>query len=122
MQAGAICRCNNLIALLERQSQWFLDQNMLSLFHRFNCLTRVKSMGRRDVDGLNRLIPARIMNDPASPSPAIPSRIGGCAAWAVVSMFMKPCATPVDLEQRAERAVEEHEVIESYGASRQPPI
>jgi hypothetical protein len=26
------------------------------------------------------------------------------------------------LEQRAKRAVEEHEVVESYGASRQPPI
>jgi hypothetical protein len=61
MQAGTICRCNNLIALLKRQSQWLLDEDMLSLFHRFNGLTWVKSMGRRDVDGLNRLIPAQIM-------------------------------------------------------------
>src|SRR5215469_15738374 len=61
MQAGAICRCNNLIALLKRQSQWFLDQNMLSLFHRFNRLSRVKSMRRRDVDSLDRRIAAQIV-------------------------------------------------------------
>src|SRR5262249_58415797 len=60
-QAGTISRRNNLIALPKRQSQWLLDQNMLSLFHRFNRLARVKSMRRRDVDGLNRLIPAQIM-------------------------------------------------------------
>jgi hypothetical protein len=61
MQAGTICRCNNLIAFLKRQSQWLLDENVLTLFHRFSRLTRVKSMRRRDVDGLNRRIPAQIM-------------------------------------------------------------
>src|SRR5262245_38295481 len=32
---------------------------MLSLFHRFNCLTRVKSMRRRDVDSLDKRIHAQ---------------------------------------------------------------
>src|SRR6516164_5675907 len=61
MQPSTICRCNYVIALLERQSQWLLDQNVLSLFHCFNRLARVKSMRRRDVDGLNGRIPAQFM-------------------------------------------------------------
>jgi hypothetical protein len=61
MQAATICRRNNLIAFLKRQSQRFLDENVLALLYRFNCLTRVESMRRRDVDGLNRRIPAQIM-------------------------------------------------------------
>src|SRR5215813_7601713 len=61
MQPGTICRCNYVIALLERQSQWLLDQNVLTLFHRFNRLARVKSMGRRDVDRFNRRVAAQFM-------------------------------------------------------------
>src|SRR5712691_8573948 len=61
MQAGTICRRNDLIAFLKRQSQRLLNQNMLALLHRFNRLTRVKAMRRRDVDGLNRQVPTQIM-------------------------------------------------------------
>jgi hypothetical protein len=61
VQAGTICRRNDLITFLKRQSQWLLDQSMLTVSHRFNRLTRVKSMRRRDVDGLNRRIPTQIM-------------------------------------------------------------
>jgi hypothetical protein len=61
MQASAIFRCNHLIAFLNRQSQWLLDQDMLTLSHRFNRLTRMKPMRRRDVDSLNRGIPAQSM-------------------------------------------------------------
>ena len=53
MQAGTICRRNDLIAFLKRQSQRLLDQNVLALLHRLNRLTRVKAMRRRDVDGLD---------------------------------------------------------------------
>src|SRR5262249_16983414 len=61
MQAGAVCRRNNLIAFLERHRQRLLDQNMLAVFHRFDRLTRVESMRRRDVDGVDGPIPTQIM-------------------------------------------------------------
>src|SRR5262249_33720441 len=61
MQAGTVCPRNNFIAFLERESQRLLDQNMLAFLHRFDRLARVKSMRRRDVDGLDRSIPAQIM-------------------------------------------------------------
>src|SRR5262249_28695401 len=61
MHAGTICRRNNFVAFLERESQRLLDQNVLAFLHRFDRLTRVKSMRRRDVDGLNGRNPAQFM-------------------------------------------------------------
>src|SRR5919201_3712133 len=159
MQAGTICRRDNRIAFLKRQSQWFLDQNMLSLFHRFNRLPRVKSMRRCDVDSLNRGIPTQIMKVRIDRCVELLSE---CFAWAGQRIHSgterdswmcyrganhegssepKPCDSEPNrqlcgvasrfnihevlrdagrfrtLEQRAERAVEQHDVVESYGPS-----
>ena len=53
MPARTVCRRNDLIAFLKRQSQRLLYQNSLALLHRLNRLGRVKAMRRRDVDGLD---------------------------------------------------------------------
>ena len=137
---------------------------MLSLFHRFNRLTRVKSMRRRDVDGLNRLIPAQIMkvridrcvellserfawtgqrihpgtecdsrmcyrganhegtSEPKSCDPETNRQLRGVGSRVDIHETLRDAGGFRTLEQRAERAVEKHEIIESYGASRQPPI
>src|SRR5262249_24664066 len=137
---------------------------MLSLFHRFNRLAPLKSMRRRDVDGLNRLIPAQIMkvridrcvellskrlawagqrihpgterdsricyrganhkgtSEPKSCNPEPNRRLCGVGSRFDIHETLRDARRFRTLEQRAERAVEKHEVVESYGAARQPPI
>jgi hypothetical protein len=137
---------------------------MFSLFHRFNRLTRVKPMRRRDVDSLDRWIPAQIMevridlsielvskglawagqgihpgterdsgmcyrganhegtSEPKSCDTEPNRRLCGVGSRFGIHETLRDAGRFRTLEQRAERAVEEHEVVESYGASRQPPI
>ncbi len=164
MQAGPIYRRDDLVAFLKRQSQRLLDDSMLALLHRFDCLARVKSMRRRDVDSLNRRIPAQFMevridlnvelpskglawarqrihpgterdsrmcyrganhegtSEPKSCDPKPNRRLCGVGSRFDSHETLRDAGGFRALEQRTERAVDEHEVVESYGASRQPPI
>ena len=61
-------------------------------------------------------------SEPKSCNPEPNRRLCGVGSRFDIHETLRDAGRFRTLEQRAERAVEEHEVVESYGASRQSPI
>ena len=118
LQAGTLRRGDHRVAVGQRKRQRLLDEDVLAVLQRLDCLTRMEAVRGGDVDRLDRRVPAqvarsrhrrspksvakvsrgrgsgsmpahsamrgctaaaRIMNAPARPRPAMPSRSGASA-------------------------------------------